>query len=713
MPAPTVTLTGRINDVIGDTPDPRRTKVYIMAVDGNGPIERISDSTWNEDRYAGATAVIDGTGTYIFDNLWPTNSPTANPTGFYYEVFIDYALHGPGRDRGRNLWRSGPFKLTATAHLSDLDLDTPAVSPTWRNGFRSEMQALLAAAGAAADLAVDISKISTTDAAVAALATLPGGQARSVFARKRTIDPRDFGVIGDGVANDTAGLQAALNAASGSFDGGVVELFKGTFKISAPLVMPAHVGLEGTGARSSIIWTGSNDIPAIYSESGQGEVIRNLKIRNSLTTGGSRNTYDIEFVNPTKPLIENVEIDLPNADTGGGGIRFSRDSTKPGNAYMPQLKGVWIRNGHLVSRGVSDGHFVEGWVWSPYSSQPGSINMSFHDGNSSDGWTFTSVDVGGTNTFGAGYLLTSVNHTKINGGYLDGHLGTFGLKAINSGRIFMSGFNFYQCGYSAIRLENTKGCVFSSVGFYKNNRAGAGYADIELIGSGFNTFQGTNHGQPTAHTNKGLVYKEDGSSEHNLLENAVIDLTLGNQYLAPYFTGNAGTLGDANRPPNLWPKRAEVPSVITPQATTVGIGTAATWPAANRAVFHRFYVPKGEGTGFRFANVRVEVASGNYQCAVVRMDGLNYTRVMASGVIATVVGGQSVDMGATHLPPGEYALVVWCDNATAQFYRTSGEVLRSFRLVGEVSSLASGVPASGSIPGWNGATIINGLSLTS
>lgn len=79
--------------------------------------------------------------------------------------------------------------------------------------------------------------------------TAPAGSvARHVHDRLRDrISVRDFGAVGDGVANDTAALQAALDV------GGLVFFPPGTYRITAGLTISPDTILQGAGRRRAII----------------------------------------------------------------------------------------------------------------------------------------------------------------------------------------------------------------------------------------------------------------------------------------------------------------------------------------------------------------------------------------------------------------------------------------------------------------------------
>eukprot|EP00547_Thalassionema_nitzschioides_P009475 CAMPEP_0194229316 /NCGR_PEP_ID=MMETSP0156-20130528/43828_1 /TAXON_ID=33649 /ORGANISM="Thalassionema nitzschioides, Strain L26-B" /LENGTH=765 /DNA_ID=CAMNT_0038961865 /DNA_START=77 /DNA_END=2371 /DNA_ORIENTATION=+ len=67
----------------------------------------------------------------------------------------------------------------------------------------------------------------------------------------------EFGVVGDGTADDTAALQAALDSASNDDSGGIVILPAGVFFTTSRLQIPAGVTLQGQGYGSSpLSWQG-------------------------------------------------------------------------------------------------------------------------------------------------------------------------------------------------------------------------------------------------------------------------------------------------------------------------------------------------------------------------------------------------------------------------------------------------------------------------
>lgn len=131
----------------------------------------------------------------------------------------------------------------------------------------------------------------------------------------------DHNAVGDGVADDTAEIQAAIDAAE-TAGGGVVYLPAGTYKITATLDLgPNQIILLGDGPGVSIISMATSNIPIIEitGYSANNISIRDLRITGPGPTTGTSghgiyvhdNTYEIPHF-----WLDNIQV----IDCGGHGI---------------------------------------------------------------------------------------------------------------------------------------------------------------------------------------------------------------------------------------------------------------------------------------------------------------------------------------------------------------------------------------------------------
>jgi hypothetical protein len=70
------------------------------------------------------------------------------------------------------------------------------------------------------------------------------------------VSVKDFGAVGDGVADDTVAIQAAIDYIStgkGGQLGAVVHFDTGTYLISSRITMPNRVGLQGANGRGTVV----------------------------------------------------------------------------------------------------------------------------------------------------------------------------------------------------------------------------------------------------------------------------------------------------------------------------------------------------------------------------------------------------------------------------------------------------------------------------
>lgn len=120
-------------------------------------------------------------------------------------------------------------------------------------------------------------------------------------------DVRDFGAIGDGVADDTVAIQAAIDALT---SGGIVIFPVGTYKTTALITILDNVTLLGT--KGAVIRPNGEDISwfqnADTSGGNSGISIIGLEIDGSSMTDASVATAALSFITVTDLIIRDCTI---------------------------------------------------------------------------------------------------------------------------------------------------------------------------------------------------------------------------------------------------------------------------------------------------------------------------------------------------------------------------------------------------------------------
>lgn len=135
------------------------------------------------------------------------------------------------------------------------------------------------------------------------------------------LNVKAFGAKGDGVADDTQAIQAAINA------GGRVYFPSGNYVVKGTLALPANACLAGIESRTSIT-TGGYNFP-LFSINGSGVTVRNFAIYNAAKAGG------VDFlINCGSNALDHIFI---SNVVSYGGFGFLTDSGALATGYYTNL----------------------------------------------------------------------------------------------------------------------------------------------------------------------------------------------------------------------------------------------------------------------------------------------------------------------------------------------------------------------------------------
>lgn len=120
----------------------------------------------------------------------------------------------------------------------------------------------------------------------------------------------DYGAVGNGVTDDSAAIQLAVNAND------AVYFPAGTYRVNSPITLKSNNMVFGDGASSVIYYTGSaTSQGALYANSGSSSsyvenlVVQNLKVLGDVASAGfSEFVHLISFSGVRNCLIDNCEI---------------------------------------------------------------------------------------------------------------------------------------------------------------------------------------------------------------------------------------------------------------------------------------------------------------------------------------------------------------------------------------------------------------------
>jgi hypothetical protein len=328
-----------------------------------------------------------------------------------------------------------------------------------------------------------------------------GAAARTIDSKlKDVVSVKDFGAVGDGVADDTAAIQAALDAHSNVF------VPAGTYLVSSAITLPGGRRLHGDvstkGQRTSIIQ--STSATSVFTTNQTAVSFLGIGISNLRITGGATGNYAISSHYPYT-YIDGVRIENVSGSFSGSGIRLHNDG---GNSSM----GCWgsaIRDCKIVL--------------TQSASNATGIELGINGGNVSVHKTeIIFGDLGINVVSGENFSFTEVNTNRITDPVSTGNPPVKAAFVIGNGT---SGFAVKNCVISQCYIEGHDRAVLI------NNAVNTTVSDCFINDIGYTDPVTKNV------TNDGCIYHTSYASNTKIVD-CYIEVRYTNQYHVLQFLGS-------------------------------------------------------------------------------------------------------------------------------------------------------------------------------
>jgi hypothetical protein len=376
-----------------------------------------------------------------------------------------------------------------------------------------------------------------------------GAVSRTVQSKLRdVVSVKDFGAVGDGVADDTAAIQAAITYIA-SLSGGIVSFPKGTYRITSILfVTGVGVTLEGVGYGSVLLVDHTADVVRISNQLTKIKMFE-VQINTSVSRSGSA-VFRVIAGGQTG-VIEDIRVN-GNAVSVNNGMVFAEETHLAGGWQLSRIQvpgGIfWTSVVRLYANGdlgTCASTFIDAVIGThvkvitAFFDFEGAIDTVAITNSGADTvggplvWCRTSSPsergafprwIHATNMYGESWATSSVQHSATIGQpvlkiescldfrYVNGYLGSaqigveLGPYAAN---FTVSNTQFINIGGSGVTIPNgatgtrVEDCDFNDVCVLTTNtynvvEIGAGTSDFKILN---NRFSNTSANQPFSFIN--------------------------------------------------------------------------------------------------------------------------------------------------------------------------------------------------------------------
>lgn len=286
------------------------------------------------------------------------------------------------------------------------------------------------------------------------------------------VDVRDYGAVGDGATDDTAAIQAAVDAATG-----VVWFPAGTYLVTAAItVTGSGLTLRGAGKSASILTT-ADDVE-MFTVTGSFLSIENMRLATTLI---GRTKYAVRFDNVNQGTLSSCYFDAVDGARIWGAY-FTAGS-------MGLVDGCTL-NHSCIRLETWDVKITRTWVWA--------MSCDFGIGifNGAGNTTIQNVDVVppllSTATGLAGIYIDGASgkslSTSIYDVYLDGNPDLATRMGIylgdGTGSVIIKGLRATKLDAESIFINSAYNVLIEGYTGYGNNQSGTGAPEIRIKQTG-------------------------------------------------------------------------------------------------------------------------------------------------------------------------------------------------------------------------------------